>query len=311
MKKKILALCLVVVLSITAVTGATLAYFTDFDQNTNEFTIGKTGFKIDLWEDVKHTDGAGTELAADPDLGKGDDSNPGFEYKEIMPGDTMQKIAHVENTGEQDAYIALVIKQNNTNTFHTYIDDRFEKMNAADKALGLGEDKDEVMSTVTDAIFSGTGWGLEYTKEESHPLRYMMTESTGESKGGATVLGYGYANYNPDNKVRNYAGEYFKNVKSVAGEMDGNFDTLVPDEGDDGHVRMWVIYLKVPVGGSYIVDLTTTCPDFIDMDSLNAFQNMDLDIKAFAIQSYGFANTEEGQKEAFNTLFEAENCFAY
>ena len=29
MKKKILALCLVVVLAITAVTGATLAYFTD------------------------------------------------------------------------------------------------------------------------------------------------------------------------------------------------------------------------------------------------------------------------------------------
>lgn len=41
MKKKIIALCLVVVLAITAVTGATLAYFTDTDKATNTFTTAK------------------------------------------------------------------------------------------------------------------------------------------------------------------------------------------------------------------------------------------------------------------------------
>ena len=48
MKKKILALCLVVVLAVTAVTGATLAYFTDTDKADNVFVIGN--IDIDLEE---------------------------------------------------------------------------------------------------------------------------------------------------------------------------------------------------------------------------------------------------------------------
>ena len=40
MKKKIIALCLVVVLAVTAVTGATLAYFTDTDSEKNVMTTG-------------------------------------------------------------------------------------------------------------------------------------------------------------------------------------------------------------------------------------------------------------------------------
>ena len=48
MKKKILALCLVVVLGITAVTGVTLAYFTDTDYNKNVMVTGNV--KIDQIE---------------------------------------------------------------------------------------------------------------------------------------------------------------------------------------------------------------------------------------------------------------------
>ena len=40
MKKKILALCLVVALAVTAVVGGTLAYFTDTDEAENVFTTG-------------------------------------------------------------------------------------------------------------------------------------------------------------------------------------------------------------------------------------------------------------------------------
>ena len=49
MKKKILALCLVVVLVATAITGATLAYFTDTDEKTNTFTVGDLNIHIDEW----------------------------------------------------------------------------------------------------------------------------------------------------------------------------------------------------------------------------------------------------------------------
>lgn len=52
--KKILALCLCVILAVTAVTGATLAYFTDTDAETNVFTTGKVD--IDLEENFDEDD---------------------------------------------------------------------------------------------------------------------------------------------------------------------------------------------------------------------------------------------------------------
>lgn len=48
LKKKLTAAALVVAFGATAVTGATLAYFTDTDQEDNVFTVG--GVKIDLLE---------------------------------------------------------------------------------------------------------------------------------------------------------------------------------------------------------------------------------------------------------------------
>ena len=51
MKKKILALCLVIVLAVTAVTGVTLAYFTDQDKANNVFTVGD--LNIELKEEGK------------------------------------------------------------------------------------------------------------------------------------------------------------------------------------------------------------------------------------------------------------------
>lgn len=81
MKKKILALCLVVVLAVTAVTGATLAYFTDTDTETNVFTAGDIAIEI---EEI-------------------------FPEDELMPGtatdNNLQKEVYVENTGSNDAYM--------------------------------------------------------------------------------------------------------------------------------------------------------------------------------------------------------------
>jgi len=86
MKKKILALCLVVVLAITAVTGATLAYFTDTDEAKNTFTVG--GIEIDLIE--KNEDG--TDFTQD---------------QELMPGENnaIVKDVTVKNLSENTAYL--------------------------------------------------------------------------------------------------------------------------------------------------------------------------------------------------------------
>ena len=91
--KKILALCLVVVLAVTAVTGATLAYFTDTDTVENTFTMGKV--KIDL------TENEGKE-------------NEGIDYQDaIVPGHVFTKDPTVEiETGSEDAYLFLDVTLN-------------------------------------------------------------------------------------------------------------------------------------------------------------------------------------------------------
>ena len=78
MKKKILALCLVVVLAVTAVTSATLAYFSDTDAQKNTFTTGNVA--IDLWEDFGDNDADGIEklIPATGSAQKGTLYNGGF-----------------------------------------------------------------------------------------------------------------------------------------------------------------------------------------------------------------------------------------
>ncbi len=112
MKKKILALCLVVVLAVTAVTGATLAYFTDTDTQTNTFTTGNV--KIDLVEV--------------------------FPNDKLLPGENnaLQKEVTVKNVGSEKAYMWIELwiptaldageddAANNSlhfNPFDTYVDD--------------------------------------------------------------------------------------------------------------------------------------------------------------------------------------------
>ena len=83
MKKKILALCLVVALAVTAVVGGTLAYFTDTDNETNTFTIGNVD--IDLQETF------------DPDNAV---LRPGSQST-----NKIEKKVWIENTGTEDAYV--------------------------------------------------------------------------------------------------------------------------------------------------------------------------------------------------------------
>lgn len=64
MKKKITVLCLVAVLAITAIAGASLAYFTAEDQADNTFTM--KGVKIELNEEFEQ----GSELLPGLDINK-------------------------------------------------------------------------------------------------------------------------------------------------------------------------------------------------------------------------------------------------
>ncbi len=65
MMKKLMAMCLVVVLAAIAVTGVTMAYFTAADEETNTFTVGNVD--IDLIESTLHRVNAGAGLVESTD----------------------------------------------------------------------------------------------------------------------------------------------------------------------------------------------------------------------------------------------------
>lgn len=311
MKKKILALCLVVVLAVTAVTGVTLAYFTDVEHQTNEFAVGNV--KIDLYEDVKQDDGTGRVIVGEQTLGEGTDENPGIKYENIQPGHKMTKVAHVKNTGANDAYVALVIKQENYLNFNRKIDDYYEAMSAEEwKALGLeGTDVNTVMQEITNDVFPN--WHLLYDKYSvaapNAQVRYTIDTLPTCDDPGVKVLGVGYANNSIDAKGEyyNYSGEYFTNGKFYEDQTGEPVFMSISNPAAGDHDRVWIVYLVLAPGAEFDMDLTTVCPTYFDNDSTTAFEGMTLDIKSFAIQTASFADA----KDAFAEVLKAEDVFAY
>lgn len=130
-KKKILTLCLVTCLAITAIAGASLAYFTDTKSATNTFTVGNVS--IDLIESRYHrtgNDNAGDTSVPDPtntaskmefvpdgwkvftDEEIKNDATSYSDYigirgKNMVPGINVVKCPYVVNTGANDAYIRI------------------------------------------------------------------------------------------------------------------------------------------------------------------------------------------------------------
>lgn len=109
MKKKILAIAIVAIMAIVAVTGMSLAYFTDTDSATNVFTAGNV--KIDLTEADVVADDLGN-LVADPDGSRHDvldDEEDVYDYGKLYPAQSIYKDPTVENIGSEDAYIAFKV----------------------------------------------------------------------------------------------------------------------------------------------------------------------------------------------------------
>lgn len=99
MKKKILALALVVVLAVTAVTGATLAYFTDTDENANVFTMGN----IDITLDEASVEREGDEWKTTNERVQEN------TYEDVYPGAILPKDPTVHNDGSYGAFVRVKI----------------------------------------------------------------------------------------------------------------------------------------------------------------------------------------------------------
>lgn len=144
-KKKILTLCLVACLAITAIAGASLAYFTDTKSATNTFTVGNVS--IDLIESRYHRQGSGS--SGDTSIPAPDKTASGMKYvgdgatiysddeikadaanylnyitergKNMVPGKFIAKSPYVVNTGSVDAYIRIrVMVPSNANEDYLY-----------------------------------------------------------------------------------------------------------------------------------------------------------------------------------------------
>lgn len=129
MKKKILALCLVVVLVATAITGVTLAYFTDVTATkTNTFTMGKVDIKLEepKWNpDEDHKLMPGATYEKDPTITVAADSEDCYmfldvtlnKYKSLAP--TMAKYAVAKNYITQELFDSFCETENEKTVFKT------------------------------------------------------------------------------------------------------------------------------------------------------------------------------------------------
>ena len=81
MKKKILLLALAVCLITLSIAGASLAYFTDVEDKTSVFTSGNVEIALAYDE---------TEI-------------------KLYPGQTYEKLATIENTGSEKAYVGAIV----------------------------------------------------------------------------------------------------------------------------------------------------------------------------------------------------------
>lgn len=106
MKKKILSICLVAVIAVMAIAGASLAYFTAKDDATNVFTIGSVD--IELIESTLHRADWGNGEFSDEEIEKDAEGYQDYLAEQvIMPGVAVNKMPYVKNTGKSDAFVRI------------------------------------------------------------------------------------------------------------------------------------------------------------------------------------------------------------
>lgn len=163
MKKKLLAMCLVVALAATAVIGGTLAYFTDTDTETNTFTAG--GVKIDLIEQQVGENGLEPfeqDQVLMPIVGSAQGEKD--QYGQPVAENYIDKIATIENKGKSDAYVRAYF------AIPSALDDGYDTFNAGLSVLHFNFGNNNGVSTF------GNEWNW---KNESGTWKYYETEIDG------------------------------------------------------------------------------------------------------------------------------------
>lgn len=295
MKKKIIALCLIVALAITAVTGATLAYFTDVaDDVQNNFTIGNVKIKLDETAKVLDKDGNEVDDALE------ENNNGGYDYSKLMPTYELEKKPTVTNTGDYTAYVRVAVVMNNLNVINDAIDGVYENLETPYTA--------EQIQAVYDNVFDG--WGVNYSKRDEYPngSRMWMDSRVGE---GSPVLCNIDTLGRPDDSYYRIdcANAFMTDAERKAENGDGIFDVNWDDLSVGYYVnaaktdeRVYVFYLELDAAESYTLFDGLNIPADFTAEQMAMFEGLKISVYADAIQTAGF----DTYTDAFNAL-EAEH----
>lgn len=266
MKKKIISLCLVVALALTAIGGATLAYFTDDSQKSNNFTIGDIDIAVNekgyIWDP--------TEKAYIVRPMETTDEDKGFTFENLMPTYIVSKRPTVENRTANAAYVRVAIVINNLDATTKAIDQSYEGATIQD---------------VYSNVFAG--WGLKFSEDDNGSTRVWMEKN-------------GYYAIDTASKVSSDdAVSYQADQGNTFTDANHYADAL---KGDD---RVYVLYFKLD-GNTTSEELFggLNVPADFDNDQMEMFSGLNIGIYADAIQTVGFKdyNGVPAWRQAFDTL---------
>ena len=238
MKKKIMAMCLVIAMAATAVIGGTLAYFTDKDSQTNVFTAGNVA--IDLYEDFDESLAHLMPVTYNAD-GTRNEAN------------VVNKDVYVENTGSDDAFVRVHI------AIPTILDDGAETFDASANILHFNYEKDSVgegkwdwSKAADDDKYEGN-WNFYTTTINNISYNvYVVTHEAALKSGDVTVGAMSQVYL--DKEVTN------DDVTELKETLGNEWKILVAAEGaqkagfEDAHTALNTAF---GIPGAYEIDWTT------------------------------------------------------
>lgn len=296
MKRKLIAIILIACMALVAVTGATLAYFTDNDAVKNEFTVGD--ISIDLWEKVG-VDEDGKDILIGKNTDKAEKSK--YEYTNLLPTDVLTKEVHITNTCSNSAYVRVTVVINNIDKINFAIDEVYEKAPYNYSA--------EQIQNIYDEVFDG--WGMSYTKRTAYPVstRQWMWSRVGEDSPVLcnidTIANHG-SSYRIDSMNEFMTAEE-RAAENGDGSFDFNFDAAVIDKLYyknavlENNTRAYIFYLELDAGEDYVLFNGLKVPAYFNEMQAEMFEGLKIDVYADAIQTTGF---DGNWKAAFNALNE-------
>lgn len=255
-KKKLVSLCLVLALLVTAAIGGTMAYFSDKDAQTNVFTTGDV--KIDLWEDFDN-DGDGLEELI-PTTGKDADGN-------II--NAVEKEVYVENTGSEAAYVRVHI------AIPQILDNGYDTFDASQNVLHFNYDKDSIgegkwdwSKSNDDKKYEGN-WNFYTTNIDGVWYNVYVVTYTSELA-GATANAAGGVTVDAMHQVYLEATTTQADIEEINKTLNGEWKIYVAAEGtqaqgfDDAFTALNTAF---GTPGNYAVDWTTVAgKTIVDLD---------------------------------------------